>query len=339
MYPAGDRTDQASEIHLAELIREQILRRTREELPHAVEVEVSGVRAPRGRDRRGPRRRLGRDRLPEGDPDRQGRADGPRRRDRRPPRARARARRRRSSSTSRSGSARAGVATSRCWTGSGSTDRSARIERSGASLGEIGRSIRAGSLGRLLTDPRSSLRWPSPASRRPHRPPSTSRSRVARPPARATTTGLRRQARPEAGEDGAGPDPGDRRRAAAASTRSRGISSRSRRRASGLGLRPPHPGLRGHVGLRGRRRRRPPPTTTSASSTTASPPTEVPFVSEWGFATEMNDLHEVIERASRGGRKVILGGHSRGASSAAAYAAWDFKRDGAGYQRPRRARS
>ena len=42
MYPAGDRTDQASEIHLAELIREQILRRTREELPHAVDVEVSG---------------------------------------------------------------------------------------------------------------------------------------------------------------------------------------------------------------------------------------------------------------------------------------------------------
>lgn len=41
MYPAGDRSDQASEIHLAELIREQILRRTREELPHAVDVEVS----------------------------------------------------------------------------------------------------------------------------------------------------------------------------------------------------------------------------------------------------------------------------------------------------------
>ena len=43
MYPPGDRTDQASEIHLAELIREQILRRTREELPHAVEVEVSAL--------------------------------------------------------------------------------------------------------------------------------------------------------------------------------------------------------------------------------------------------------------------------------------------------------
>jgi len=43
LYPAEDRSDQPSEIHLAELIREQILRRTREELPHAVEVEVADV--------------------------------------------------------------------------------------------------------------------------------------------------------------------------------------------------------------------------------------------------------------------------------------------------------
>jgi len=43
MYPAGDRHDQASEVHMAELIREQLLRRTREELPHAVEVQVSRV--------------------------------------------------------------------------------------------------------------------------------------------------------------------------------------------------------------------------------------------------------------------------------------------------------
>ena len=41
MYPVGDTSDETSEIHLAELIREQILRRTREELPHAVEVEVA----------------------------------------------------------------------------------------------------------------------------------------------------------------------------------------------------------------------------------------------------------------------------------------------------------
>ncbi len=43
LYPPEDRTDQASDVHLAELIREQVLRRTREELPHAVEVAVGEV--------------------------------------------------------------------------------------------------------------------------------------------------------------------------------------------------------------------------------------------------------------------------------------------------------
>ena len=42
-YPASARTDQASEVHLAELIREQVLRRTREEVPHSVEVAVEEV--------------------------------------------------------------------------------------------------------------------------------------------------------------------------------------------------------------------------------------------------------------------------------------------------------
>jgi GTP-binding protein Era len=40
LYPPEERTDQPSEVHLAELIREQVLRRIREELPHAVEVAV-----------------------------------------------------------------------------------------------------------------------------------------------------------------------------------------------------------------------------------------------------------------------------------------------------------
>ncbi len=40
MYPPSERTDQPSEVHLAELIREQVLRRTHEELPHAVEVAI-----------------------------------------------------------------------------------------------------------------------------------------------------------------------------------------------------------------------------------------------------------------------------------------------------------
>ena len=43
LYPAGDRTDQPSDVHLAELIREQVLRRTRDELPHAVEVAVTEI--------------------------------------------------------------------------------------------------------------------------------------------------------------------------------------------------------------------------------------------------------------------------------------------------------
>jgi GTP-binding protein Era len=43
LYPPEDRSDAASEIHLAELIREQVLKRTREEVPHAVEVIVEGL--------------------------------------------------------------------------------------------------------------------------------------------------------------------------------------------------------------------------------------------------------------------------------------------------------
>jgi GTP-binding protein Era len=43
LYPPEERTDQPSRVHLAELIREQVLRRTREELPHAVEVAVEEV--------------------------------------------------------------------------------------------------------------------------------------------------------------------------------------------------------------------------------------------------------------------------------------------------------
>ena len=43
-YPPEDRSDLPSEVHLAELVREQVLRRTREEVPHAVEVAVDEVR-------------------------------------------------------------------------------------------------------------------------------------------------------------------------------------------------------------------------------------------------------------------------------------------------------
>ena len=40
LYPPEEHTDLPSSVHLAELIREQVLRRTREEVPHAVEVVV-----------------------------------------------------------------------------------------------------------------------------------------------------------------------------------------------------------------------------------------------------------------------------------------------------------
>jgi GTP-binding protein Era len=40
MYPAEQRTDLPENVRLAELIREQALLRTREEIPHAVEVEI-----------------------------------------------------------------------------------------------------------------------------------------------------------------------------------------------------------------------------------------------------------------------------------------------------------
>jgi GTP-binding protein Era len=43
LYPPGERSDQASDVHLGELIREQVLKRTREEIPHAVEVAVEEV--------------------------------------------------------------------------------------------------------------------------------------------------------------------------------------------------------------------------------------------------------------------------------------------------------
>lgn len=40
MYPPEDSSDQSSELLLAELIREQVLNRTRQEIPHSVEVKV-----------------------------------------------------------------------------------------------------------------------------------------------------------------------------------------------------------------------------------------------------------------------------------------------------------
>lgn len=43
LYPPEDKTDMSIEVRLAELIREKILHRTHDELPHAVEVQVDSI--------------------------------------------------------------------------------------------------------------------------------------------------------------------------------------------------------------------------------------------------------------------------------------------------------
>ena len=48
------------------------------------------------------------------------------------------------------------------------------------------------------------------------------------------------------------------------------------------------------------------------------------YVANWGLKLQLKDLRSVIRRARAGGRSVLLGGHSAGASTAVAYAAWDF---------------
>jgi GTP-binding protein Era len=47
-YPPEERSDLPSRIHLGELIREQALRRMREEIPHAIEVVVEDLARPSG---------------------------------------------------------------------------------------------------------------------------------------------------------------------------------------------------------------------------------------------------------------------------------------------------
>ncbi len=43
LYPPQDTSDMSDQVRLAELVREQVLLRTREEVPHAVEVEVDEI--------------------------------------------------------------------------------------------------------------------------------------------------------------------------------------------------------------------------------------------------------------------------------------------------------
>lgn len=53
-------------------------------------------------------------------------------------------------------------------------------------------------------------------------------------------------------------------------------------------------------------------------------PAKLAFTRRWGLKVQLDDLHRVVLAARRGGRRVLLGGHSLGASVAAAYATWDF---------------
>lgn len=51
---------------------------------------------------------------------------------------------------------------------------------------------------------------------------------------------------------------------------------------------------------------------------------DFPFVRGWGLKVAIRDLRKVVRKAGKRGRKVILGGHSLGASTALAYSTWDF---------------
>jgi len=48
------------------------------------------------------------------------------------------------------------------------------------------------------------------------------------------------------------------------------------------------------------------------------------FAREWGMRVAVEDLRRVVRSARRGGRTVVLGGHSLGATLSVAYATWDF---------------
>ena len=52
--------------------------------------------------------------------------------------------------------------------------------------------------------------------------------------------------------------------------------------------------------------------------------TDARYAADWGLKVQLADLRAVIRQAGKRGRRVLLGGHSAGASTAVAYAAWDF---------------
>jgi hypothetical protein len=59
---------------------------------------------------------------------------------------------------------------------------------------------------------------------------------------------------------------------------------------------------------------------------------QFPFAKQWGLSLALQDVRRVVLSARRQGKRVILGGHSLGASMTVAYASWDFGGGRAGYQ-------
>src|SRR3954470_21950241 len=53
-------------------------------------------------------------------------------------------------------------------------------------------------------------------------------------------------------------------------------------------------------------------------------PATLGFAADWGLRVQLEDVRRVVQAAARDGRRVLLGGHSLGASVAVAYASWDF---------------
>ena len=106
---------------LAELVREQVLRRTRDELPHAVEVEVDDVELREDGLTEVNAQIWAETESQKGDPDRQGRLQDQGDRLRRPRGARARARRPGLPRPQGPRPQASGAATRACWTASGSS--------------------------------------------------------------------------------------------------------------------------------------------------------------------------------------------------------------------------
>jgi pimeloyl-ACP methyl ester carboxylesterase len=50
----------------------------------------------------------------------------------------------------------------------------------------------------------------------------------------------------------------------------------------------------------------------------------VEFAKQWGMNVAVQDIRQVIKKAGKHGRTVVLGGHSLGGSMTTAYATWDF---------------